>query len=137
MEDSEWVFLVKKAALGKYIEQTWGWDEDFQRQFHANDFDPVQTQIVVEDGSDVGWMIVSETESEIQLQEIYIHPDHQGHGIGSHLVGLVLNKARSPSKPVRLQVLRVNVRARHLYERLGFKVIGENDKHYLMSTSSG
>lgn len=36
-DDSEFVFLVKKAALGEYIEQTWGWDEDFQRRFH-NDY---------------------------------------------------------------------------------------------------
>jgi ribosomal protein S18 acetylase RimI-like enzyme len=136
-QDSEWVFLVKKAALGKYIEQTWGWDEDFQRQFHANDYDPVETQIIVEGGSDVGWMIVSETETEVQLQEIYIHPDYQHHGIGSHLVGLVLAKAETQKKPVRLQVLKVNQRARQLYERLGLGIVGETDKYYLMSTTPG
>ena len=38
-DDSEFVFLVKKAALGKYVEQTWGWDESFQRQFHDDDYE--------------------------------------------------------------------------------------------------
>ena len=33
--------------------------------------------------------------------------------------------------PTRLQVLRVNP-ARHLYERLGFAVVGETPTHYLM-----
>jgi hypothetical protein len=61
-EDSEFVFLVKKAALDEYIEQTWGWDESFE---------PITTQIIVESGYDVGWMVVVETDREFQLQEIY------------------------------------------------------------------
>ena len=131
--DSEFVFFVKKAALGEYIEQTWGWDESFQRKFHENDFEPTQTQIIVEGGDDVGWMVVAETDAEFQLQEIYLKPEHQRRGIGSHLIRLLLAKADRQVKPVTLQVLKVNVGARQLYERLNFETIGETDKYYLMS----
>ena len=31
--DFEWAFELHKAALGEYVEQTWGWDEaDQQRE---------------------------------------------------------------------------------------------------------
>jgi len=31
-------------------------------------------------------------------------------------------------------VLKVNLRARELYERLGFEAVGETSTHYVMST---
>ena len=132
LEDSEFVFLVKKAALGEYIAQTWGWDEAFQRAFHLKEYEPEKTQIIVHKGQDVGWMLVSESDSEFDLQEIYILPAHQRLGIGSRLIRLVLADAEQKRKPVRLQVLRVNPKARRLYELLGFRLIGESDKYYLM-----
>ena len=132
LEDSEFAFLVKKAALGEYIAQTWGWDEAFQRAFHLKEYDPEKTQIIVHKGQDVGWMLVSESDSEFHLQEIYILPAHQRLGIGSHLIRLLLAEAEQERKPVRLQVLKVNPKARRLYELLGFRLIGESDKYYLM-----
>jgi ribosomal protein S18 acetylase RimI-like enzyme len=125
---------VKKAALGPYVAQTWGWDEEFQRRYHDTDFDPGETQIIVESGVDVGWMLVGETDREVRLQEIYLLPEHQGRGIGSHLIKGLQATAREGTKPITLQVLKVNVRARELYERLGFGKIGETETHYLMST---
>jgi len=136
-EDSEFVFCVKKAALGEYIEQTWGWDEDFQRRFHNDDYEPARTKIIVANGSDAGWMLIAESDAEIQLQEIYLHPNHQRKGIGSHLIGLLLTKADAEQKPVKLSVLKVNQRARLLYERLGFLRCGETETHDLMSRLPG
>jgi ribosomal protein S18 acetylase RimI-like enzyme len=131
-QDSAFVFLVKKAALGRYIEQTWGWDEEFQLQFHEKDYDPSETNIIVESGRDVGWMVVTEGEQEFLLQEIYLHPDHHGQGIGSYLVRQLLAKADREHKTVKLTVLKVNTRARQLYERLGFKKTGETEHHHVM-----
>ena len=133
-DDSEFVFRVKKAALGRYVEQTWGWDESFQRQFHDDDYEPSQTQIIVESGQDVGWMVVAKADTEFQLQEIYLQPEHQSRGIGSHLIRLLSSEAQRQMKPVRLTVLKVNLRARELYERLGFEAVGETSTHYVMST---
>ena len=73
--------------------------------------------------------------AEFQLQEIYLKPEHQRRGIGSHLIALLLAEADRQMKPVRLQVLKVNVRARQLYERLRFEIVGETDTHYVMSRS--
>jgi ribosomal protein S18 acetylase RimI-like enzyme len=130
--DSEWAFQVKKASLGEYIDQTWGWDEGFQRQFHQNDFEPAKTQIIMEGSHDAGWIVVAETDTEFQLRELYLHPAHQCRGIGSHLVEALLAEAERQQKPVELHVLKVNARARQLYERLRFRLTGETDTHYIM-----
>jgi len=45
-----------------------------------------------------------------------------------------LAHAKALGKPLRLQVLRANDRARALYERLGFRLIGETENHLLMTS---
>ncbi len=32
--DSEFVFTIKKAAFREYVEQVWGWDDNYQRELH-------------------------------------------------------------------------------------------------------
>ena len=79
-------------------------------------------------------MIAVDSGSAIQLAENYLLPEHQGRGIGTHLIKTLLAEAAHQLKPVHLQVLKVNLRARQLYERLGFEPTGETHTHFLMST---
>jgi ribosomal protein S18 acetylase RimI-like enzyme len=65
------------------------------------------------------------------LATVALLPEHQGRGIGTDLVNMVLAEGRRHNLPVRLQVLKVN-RARKLYERLGFKAYGESETHVHM-----
>lgn len=67
----------------------------------------------------------------MRIIEIQLLPEFQGHGIGTALLQRELRFADARGLPVRLQVLREN-RARTLYERLGFRVCGETDTHFLM-----
>jgi ribosomal protein S18 acetylase RimI-like enzyme len=54
------------------------------------------------------------------LGRITVHPDHQGRGIGTHVLGQVIAQATAHGEPVLLDVLLVNHRAQQLYRRLGF-----------------
>jgi len=49
----------------------------------------------------------------------------------------LLAEADQRGKPVALRVLKVNIRARDLYQRLGFGVTGETDTHYIMAYERG
>lgn len=129
--DSEFVYQTKKAALGKYIAETWGWDEQFQREYDTKDFDPSVIQIVTLQDEDIGWVVFTRSDDQIQINELYILPEYQRRGIGSHLVSKLLEEAREKHVPVRLGVLKVN-RARRFYEKLGFRVVGETETHYQM-----
>jgi len=130
--DSDFAYQVKKAALGEYVAKTWGWDEEFQLEYHRKDFDPSVIQIMTVDDSDVGWVVFTRSDDEIQVNEIYILPEHQRQGIGSHLINQLLEEAQEKGVPVTLGVLKVNP-ARRFYEKLGFSVIGETDTHYRMA----
>jgi ribosomal protein S18 acetylase RimI-like enzyme len=130
--DSEFVYQVKKAALGEYIEQTWGWDEVFQHDFHVREYDPTTTEIITWQGTDVGWMEVERGSDNLFLSGIYILPEYQSRGVGSALIGQIIREAKETQLPLMLQVLKVNPRARALYEKLGFVVTGESETHDLM-----
>ncbi|MGV9427948.1 GNAT family N-acetyltransferase [Streptomyces sp. NPDC003656] len=136
--DSEYCFQLHKAAMGAYIiTDTWGWDEQIQRDFHAHAFTLDQWQIITTDGMDAGMLHVENRPTEIYLARIELHPDHQGRGIGSQLIRSLLHQARQQGRDLTLEVLVVNQRAQALYRRLGLHEVtrhGENDIKIRMST---
>lgn len=117
--DSEFCYQLHKVAMGDYITATWGWDEQVQRGFHARAFDPGHWQIVTVGGAEAGMLSVDYRPSEIYLARIEIHPDYQGRGIGTRLIGALAYEARQKGQDLVLDVLTVNHRAQALYQRLG------------------
>ncbi|WND39855.1 hypothetical protein RI578_38675 [Streptomyces sp. BB1-1-1] len=57
--DEEYCFQLHKAAMGAYITQIWGWDEDVQRDFHARAFSPGRWQIITVDSADAGMDVLA------------------------------------------------------------------------------
>ena len=131
-DDKEFIYDVKRAAMREYIEQTWGWDEEEQREIHERRFGSQEFQILLFGGRDVGIMSLALEPDCLFLNQIYILPEHQGRGIGSECMQTVFESAAESSLPVKLKVLKVNLRAAAFYERLGFTVWGDTDTHLLM-----
>ncbi|MBO0880428.1 MAG: GNAT family N-acetyltransferase [Mycobacterium sp.] len=82
--------------------------------------------------TDVGRFRVVRFPDRIFLGGIQIHPDFQGRGIGTHLVSALIEESRSLGKPLDLNVDQTNIRARVLYERLGFQRQGESEQEIHM-----
>ena len=129
--DFEFLYRLKVVCLKEYVAAIWGWDEEFQRNHFAAQFDPAGSYIVVAYGRDVGQLSVIDRLGERYLSGIYLLPAYQGQGLGSQIICDVLAGARHSDKPVRLQVLNGNPACR-LYKRLGFKVTGRTQTHILM-----
>lgn len=68
------------------------------------------------------------------IRQFQILPDYHGKGVGTKVLSLLQSKAQSVNMPITLNVLYQNP-ARRLYERMGFKVIGENGLEYQMRWS--
>lgn len=100
------------------------WDDAKQRAAFADQRKIEDVRIVVFEDHDVGWMQASETDSEIFLQQLFVEPAYQRKGIGSAVLSILLDRSRKAGKPIVLTVLKNNP-ARSLYERFGFKVVGE------------
>jgi len=131
-EDSEFAFEAKKAALGEYVRETWGWDEGDQRKRHEQGFRPSATRIIMCGGQDVGLLSIREADDRVQLLQLFLLPEAQGKGIGSHVLSEVLAAAHRAHRPVALRVLKSNPRAKTFYERHGFALVGQTETHCMM-----
>jgi ribosomal protein S18 acetylase RimI-like enzyme len=101
------------------------WDEaDVVGRFRAA-FRVADVQIIRVEGTDVGFIQTSETDAEINLDQIHLRKDFRSRGIGSQLIRDLQRAARAKRKALALAVVRGN-RALALYQRLGFIVIGED-----------
>ena len=129
------MFAVKKQAYRMYVEQTVGdWDDNLHR-LRVGALTLSNVRIILSDGRDVGWMNVCREDTKIEIYDIYIQPEHQNKGIGSHVVQQVIDEARGKSVLFSLVVLKVNP-ARRFYEKLGMTCVGENQTHYFMQLPS-
>jgi ribosomal protein S18 acetylase RimI-like enzyme len=103
------------AALGP-------WDEAERRAALRRSFKAAEVNIITLDGSDVGWMQVSERDFDYNLAQIQLMENYCGRGIGTRLIRDLLELAGREGKTVSLSAVRTN-RAIGLYERLGFRII--------------
>ncbi|HEX8428375.1 GNAT family N-acetyltransferase [Hymenobacter sp.] len=120
--DFEVTLAIKKQALGPYIEQVWGWEDEFQRVFHAENFKPDSTTLLLYEEREIGLLEAEEQPDSFFIQSLLIVPELQGKGIGTALLNEFITKASAVNKPVRLDVLQVNKSALKLYQRLGFTI---------------
>jgi ribosomal protein S18 acetylase RimI-like enzyme len=86
-----------------------------------------ETSVIEIEGERAGRLRVVRAPDHLELAGIQLLPAHQGHGIGTHLVEQLLVEAREAGLPARISVEKDNPRARALYERLGFVVVGQTD----------
>ncbi|MFZ4649848.1 MAG: GNAT family N-acetyltransferase [Rubrivivax sp.] len=136
-DDLELTYRITENAMRPYVEATWGsWVEEEQRAKHVLNYRAETHQVVLVDSEVAGLLAVEEHADHVWLVKVYLFDAWRNQGIGRRLVEHVIARGRALSKPVRLRVLRVNVRARNLYESLGFRVIEERPERFIMETGS-
>ncbi len=128
-DDGAFLRKLHRAALGPSVEATWGpWDDVLQQRFHDELMrDLSGTFIVTLDSIAVGMKRVVSTGRTVSLARLELLPEVQGRGIGSRLIRGVIDDAFAAGRDVELDVLAANPRARRLYERMGFSVVGRDD----------
>ena len=132
INDSNFFYQVKKTVLKNYIDEIWGWDEDFQIQFHKKNFHVDETQIIIVDENKAGTVEVKEDAEKIFISSLYILPDYQNNGIGTAICKAYISKATKQKKRIELEVLKINVNAQRLYKSLGFSLTEGDDTKYFM-----
>ena len=130
--DHDFLYRLHCATMRDYIDRTWGWDEDAQRIAFDIRLSTNRHQLIVLDGDPVGMLEIEHHPTELVIANIQVLPEYQGRGIGSTVIRGVMDLAQQSGAVATLQVLEVNVRARRLYERLGFRAIGDAPPHIRM-----
>ena len=117
-EDSQWMYEVAEKAYGTSPWTEEQFREDFAQKTHY------QKAIIV-DGKKVGFIQYHLFLGQGEVINIAIDPYYQGKGLGEKLL-----MALPSAKTWLLEVRESNVKARHLYEKLKFKVIGRRRNYY-------
>ncbi len=84
-----------------------------------------------QDGRAVGYIMYWQIRDEVQINNVAVHPDFRGKGIGEAAMRLVLKEVREKGATfVTLEVRVSNAAAVRLYEKLGFKILGTRKGYY-------
>jgi GNAT superfamily N-acetyltransferase len=127
----EFSYQVKKAAEGEYVTLMFGWNENVQRDFHAKAWQRQKPDIISYDGKLVGTIATIESEDCVDIEQVFISPDYQNKGIGTHLLKGILDRADQSGKNVTLRFLKNNP-VKSLYIRNGFRVVHTDETLYYM-----
>jgi ribosomal protein S18 acetylase RimI-like enzyme len=131
--DYEYAKRVHHAAYKDMVIQQFGaWDGHVQDHYFDKSWHSSCYDILVVDDEPCGYCSIRETTNVIQLMEFAVDVARQGQGIGSMLLAEFQQMGRRTGKVAQLNVMKTNVRAKALYERLGFSVYGENQFQFLM-----
>jgi GNAT superfamily N-acetyltransferase len=129
--DFDFVYSLYRQTIFRYVEQTWGHKDEFQRNRMQEDFDTLPFEIVCNQGEDIGVIAVVDEETALKVKFLMIAPTHQRQGFGKQILKQVLEQAAKREIPVRLSVIRVNP-VKAFYEHLGFKVVDSDEDCFVM-----
>ena len=107
------------------------WDDEEQAARFAGQWRVEEVEIILLDGRPIGFLMSRVGQVEIALKQLYVAPDCQRRGIGTAVLDELVQRWRAVGKPIELGVLRNNP-AQRLYERFGFRVVGQTPLKLLM-----
>ncbi|MGD8176902.1 GNAT family N-acetyltransferase [Marinimicrobium sp. ARAG 43.8] len=123
--------LYKQCLFG-FIDQTFGWDEAFQRDRFRSSYS-LETLFWLNDGSGrrIGLACFSKLEVALHLSLFLLYKSFQGAGLGSQIMEKLERSAGLDAK-VTLSTFKVNKRAISFYQKLGYRIDGQDENFYEM-----
>ncbi|QEL54758.1 GNAT family N-acetyltransferase [Chromobacterium paludis] len=132
LSDEPVAFEIFEAAMKHYVDLTWGWDQNYQRDGHRDHFDPHQHWIASSNKQIVGLISLENHPTHLQLLKLYLLPEFRNRGLGAQILQSVLQQGQNENKPVRLRVLQVNKLAQAFYLRQGLSIVAETPERLYM-----
>jgi len=133
-EDADWLYQLFRAAMQRYIDKAWGWDELLQREGFITSLPATSFRVLERESAPVGSYHLSEKPEVLILDMILVDADHQGRGLGSFMMREIQSRSKELAKPVELSVLKINP-ARAFHEALGFCQMAEEEHSVRMRWS--
>jgi ribosomal protein S18 acetylase RimI-like enzyme len=121
-QDREFLYALHRATMRDAIEQTWGWDDPWQRANFDQRLEEYSVSVIEVDSKPVGSVWLEQRPDSLYVHDFEVTPSQQGRGIGTAVIRMVIEQGAGCGLPVVLSVLSVNPRACALYKRLRFGV---------------
>lgn len=138
IEAGDQAFLFRLYASTRVDELApLGWDQtaieaflraqfELQDRVYRQTYPDASFAVVLVAGAPGGRLYVDRDLDSIHLIDIALLPEHRGRGIGTALLGQLLEEGREAATRVTLEALRSSP-ALPLYRRLGFEITREDD----------
>jgi len=129
------VVITATLAQGRFphdvsVEEYRAGYEDWTREMIMEASPDCILSVIERDGAPIGRLRVVHTPIDLTLAGIQILPSYQNQGIGTMLIEQLKREAEARQIPLHIGVEKDNPRARRLYERLGFHLLGEDENEY-------
>jgi ribosomal protein S18 acetylase RimI-like enzyme len=123
MERVPWTSEQKTAFLDMQFEA--------QSSHYAQEYEASGFLIIEQSGRPIGRLYRELQERDIHIIDIALIPEVRGAGLGRVLLQEILDEAAAAGYTVSIYVEHFNP-ARRLYDRLGFRGVGENGVYHLL-----
>jgi ribosomal protein S18 acetylase RimI-like enzyme len=108
---------------------------DAQARYYLDVYADASYEVIEVEGVPAGRLYLAELPAETRIVDITLIQEYRGRGIGTKLLGRILDRARAAGRSVSIHVELENP-ARRLYERLGFAAIAQHGIYTLMEWRS-
>jgi GNAT superfamily N-acetyltransferase len=124
--DAEELVALRIAAMRPSLEQLGRFDALRARTRFLEHFTPDCTRHLLVAGQRVGVVVLRHEAEHLLLDHLYVHPDHQGQGIGAAVLAGVFRQAEAQGLPVKVTALRGS-RSNDFYQHHGFELVSESE----------
>src|SRR5262245_28597038 len=122
--DAESLVALRIEAMRASLQRIGRFDPQRARDRFLSGFSPSHTWHIESLGERVGFFVVRPDDHALLLDHLYVHPTHQGRGIGAQVLAHVFALADAAAKPLRVGALKGSDSNR-FYIRHGFRLIEE------------
>lgn len=82
-------------------------------------------------GTLLAFIIFQVVLDEADISNFVVKKDFQGQGFGNNLLSFAISELKSLGiKKIKLEVREFNISAKHLYEKMGFKIVATRQGYY-------
>lgn len=124
--DIDELVAIRVAAMRESLERIGRFDPVRARERFQSGFSPQQTRYILLNDQRVGFVVVKQNDGHLLLDHLYLHPDHQGKGIGSAVLAQLFADAAAARLPIRVGALKQS-EANRFYQQHGFVQIDEGE----------
>ncbi len=124
---TDWSEETKQAFLRQQFEA--------QHRHYAERYPGAELALLIAGDEPIGRLYVARWEREIRLMDIALVPAWRGRGLGGRLLRELQAEAEATRRKLSVHVEIFNP-ARRLYERLGFRKVGETGPYWLLEWRS-
>jgi len=84
--DFEWALALHRDAVGEYVNEIWGWEDQAQRQMFSERSARRPRQVIELGGEHVGVLEMEDRPDELYLALLKLSPSWQGKGLGTDIL---------------------------------------------------